>query len=286
MEFWVVRDGEKEGPMLDFDLRSRIRSGEVKAEQKVWYSDLDEWTPIGEVELFANEFAVMMVTEENVEGYLSKLDEEEPAMPKPPPIPTELHIWRRFGARWFDYLAYMSVIFSVVLLFDLDLAGMRQSLLYPIVIVLPWIFIESALLHFWGTTPGKWLSGLQVRGPNQSKLTAGGAMLRTIRVMILGMGFGQPLLLPICQMLALWFALKKKIVLWDTSVGIRMERVKNTPQKWVALGVGLFLFLTVFLVTAYQVGLSQMSPQQLQDLEEQQKQMEQRVEQILGPPKS
>ena len=78
MEFWVVKEGEKEGPMLDFDLRSRIRSGEVKAEQKVWYSDLQEWTPIGEVELFASEFEVTTVTEENVEGYLSKLDEEEP----------------------------------------------------------------------------------------------------------------------------------------------------------------------------------------------------------------
>ena len=80
----------------------------------IWYSDLEEWTPIGEVELFASEFSVTTVTEENVEGYLAQLDEEEAAVPKPPPIPTELHIWRRFGARWFDYMAYMSVFLILV----------------------------------------------------------------------------------------------------------------------------------------------------------------------------
>ena len=38
MEFWLIIEGEKEGPILDFELRSRIRNGEVSAEQKVWHS--------------------------------------------------------------------------------------------------------------------------------------------------------------------------------------------------------------------------------------------------------
>ena len=278
MEFWVVREGEKEGPMLDFDLRSRIRSGEVTATQKVWYSDLEEWTPIGEVELFASEFAVTTVTEDNVEGYLSQLEEEEPAMPKPPPVPTELHIWRRFGARWFDYMAYMAAFFTLVSVLSLDLIGLQQKVLFPFVFVLPWIFLEAASLHFWGTTPGKWLAGLKVRGPNQQKLTAGASMLRTMRVMILGMGFAQPILREICQALAFWFATKKKVVLWDTPVGIRLERLQDTPQKWVAFGVGMAVFLAIMMAAAYQIGLSQMSPEEL-------KEMEEKIERILTPQK-
>ncbi|MGJ8725505.1 MAG: RDD family protein [Roseibacillus sp.] len=276
MEFWVVREGEKEGPMLDFDLRSRIREGEVTAEQKIWYSDLEEWTPIGEVELFVNEFVVTTVTEENVEGYLSKLDEEERAMAKPPPIPTELHIWRRFGARWFDYLAYMAVFFTLVSVMNLDLIGLQQKALFPFVLVLPWIFLEAASLHFWGTTPGKWLSGLKVRGPDQQRLSAGASMLRTMRVMILGMGFAQPILREICQALAFWFATKKKVVLWDTPVGTRLERIKDVPQKWVAFGVGMAIFLMIIMAAAYQIGLSQMSPEDL-------KEMEEKIERILMP---
>ena len=276
MEFWIVSKGEKEGPMLDFDLRSRIRSGEVKAEQKVWYSDLEEWTPIGEVELFANEFEVTTVTEENVEGYLAKLDKEEAVTPTPPPVPTELHLWRRFGARWFDYMAYMAVFFVLVLVFSLDFIGMRQSMLFPFVFVLPWIFLEAVSLHFWGTTPGKWLAGLQVRGPTREKLTAGASMLRTMRVMILGMGFGQPILREICQGLAFWFATKKKVVLWDTPVGSRLERLPDTPLKWVGFGVGMVVFLTIIMVAFYQIELSQMSPEELQERNE-------RIQQILAP---
>lgn len=262
--------------MLDFDLRSRIREGEVTAEQKIWYSDLEEWTPIGEVELFVNEFVVTTVTEENVEGYLSKLDEEERAMAKPPPIPTELHIWRRFGARWFDYLAYMAVFFTLVSVMNLDLIGLQQKALFPFVLVLPWIFLEAASLHFWGTTPGKWLSGLKVRGPDQQRLSAGASMLRTMRVMILGMGFAQPILREICQALAFWFATKKKVVLWDTPVGTRLERIKDVPQKWVAFGVGMAIFLMIIMAAAYQIGLSQMSPEDL-------KEMEEKIERILMP---
>ena len=29
MEFWLIIEGEKEGPILDFELRSRIRAGDV-----------------------------------------------------------------------------------------------------------------------------------------------------------------------------------------------------------------------------------------------------------------
>ena len=279
MEFWVVREGEKEGPMLDFDLRSRIRSGEVKAEQKVWYSDLEEWTPIGEVELFANEFKVTTVTDENVEGYLSQLDDEiEPATPKPPPVPVELHIWRRFGARWFDYMAYMAVVFILVLIFKVDLIGLQQKALFPFVLILPWIFLETASLHFWGTTPGKWLAGLKVRGPFQQNLSAGAALLRTMRVMILGMGFAQPVLREICQALAFWFATKKKVVLWDTPVGTRLERIQDLPQKWVALGVGIVGSLLIIMAASYQIVHSQMSPEELQE-------MEGKIERMLNPQK-
>lgn len=287
MEFWLVIEGEKEGPFLDFDLRSRIRQGEVSAEQKVWYSDLDSWTPIGEVELFANEFEasdVSTVTEENVEAYIAQLEEELgeelASAPAPPPIPADLHLWRRFGARWFDYLAYLAILFWWAVAADIDLRGLQGSLLFPFVMILPWIFLESASLHFWGTTPGKWLTGLKVCGPQSQKLSAGASLLRTVRVMILGMGFAQPILREVCHLAALWFAVKKKVVLWDTPVGNRLERIRETPTKWVAFGVGMVLFLFIIMMAATQIMFAQMSPEELEKFEQRQR----AIEEVFGQP--
>lgn len=276
MEFWLIKDGEKEGPILDFELRSRIRSGEVMTEQKVWYADLDGWKPIGEVELFANEFKNEVVDEENVSSYLEGLESEEAPLKTPPPIPVEIHLWRRFGARYFDYLGYMMVFFLTVVVFDLELQAMGENPWFPFVLVLPLLFIETTLLTYWGTTPGKWLTGLTVRGPDERKLTGGAAFLRTMRVMILGMGFGQPILREICNLIALWFAVKKKVVIWDTSVGIRLRRLPDTTSKWVAFGLGLCAFLLVIYTALYQIGLSEMTPQELEDLEV-------KIEQLLQP---
>lgn len=282
MEFWLISDGEKEGPILDFELRSRIRGKEVTADQKVWYSELEKWTPIGELELFANEFTADAVNEDNVEDYLSQLDKDladgKSNAPTPPPIPPEIHLWRRFGARWFDYLAYLALFHIWIVWADVDLKALAQRSLFPIVFVMPWIFFEAVALHFWGTTLGKWLTGLKVRTVEAQKLTAGKALLRTVRVMILGMGFAQPFLIIICHLLASWFATKKKIVLWDSSAGIRLERAKETPQKWIAFAVGIFFSFSVLMWAAYQIAPSLMTPEKRAEFEKMQQQMEQALE--------
>ncbi|MBK1832457.1 RDD family protein [Roseibacillus ishigakijimensis] len=288
MEFWLITDGEKEGPLLDFELRSRIRSGELAPERKVWFSTLDQWTPLGEVELFADEFSSAagqeVVTAENVEEYLQKVEEEEqearPLPPTPPPVPAQLHLWRRFGGRWFDYLAYSMLFLIWVVLSGNRLTDLTANALFAFVFVLPWIFFEALLLHYWGTTPGKWLVGLKVVGPSGDKLSPGPAFMRTCRVMILGMGFGQPILRELCHLVAFWMARKKKIVLWDTATGNRLERVESSPAKWVLFGGGLTAFLTVVLVLSSQLALAEMP---LEERVRMEREVQERLERILGP---
>ena len=269
MEFWLIKDGEKEGPILDFELRSRIRSGEVSAEQKVWHADLDDWIPIGEAELFANEFKSELIGEENVGKYLAGLEEEESATPPPFPVePVQIHLWRRFGARYFDYFGYMMVFFLMVVVFDLELKAMGENPWFPFVLVLPLLFIETTLLTYWGTTPGKWLTGLTVRGADERKLSGGAAFLRTMRVMILGMGFGQPILREICNLIALWFAVKKKVVIWDTPVGIRLRRLPDAAAKWVTFGLGIFFFMMVTGFASIQILYKEGTPEEKAKIEE------------------
>ncbi|GHC67702.1 RDD family protein [Roseibacillus persicicus] len=265
MEFWLSKEGEKDGPILDFELRSRIRAGEVEKDQKVWYSDLDEWTPIGEVELFANEFTPQVVTDENVGEYLEKLEQEDHQTVTPPPVPAELHLWRRFGGRWFDYLVYLMIFFLLVLGLDLDLLALWENPYFAFVFILPWLFLETVALHYWGTTPGKWLVGLKVRGPEGNKLSPGASFLRTMRVMILGMGFGQVFLREVCHLVALWFAVKKRIVMWDTAAGIRLVRTHDSTPRWTAFGLGLLLALLVNAGSMFTLSYENMSPQEREE---------------------
>lgn len=268
MEIWLIEDGKKTGPFIDFEVRSRIHAGEVKAETKVWYRDLDTWTPLGESPLFANEFEKEaepeLVTAENVEAYTAKLDQElreqlaapnensdqsgEPAGPLAgvPALPRNLHLWRRFAARWFDFILYSLLMTAVIVWSGRSIFELASNSLFAFVSILPWFFLESLSTCIWGSTPGKWLVGLKVRGVHGQKLTAGQAILRTMRVIILGMGFGQGVLIIICHSIAAWLGFKRQIVLWDTPVGTNVLLDDPKPAKWLALGGFLFLFFFLY----------------------------------------
>jgi uncharacterized RDD family membrane protein YckC len=270
MEIWLIENGEKSGPFPEFEVRGRIHSGELTAERKIWHLDLDRWTPLEEVELFADEFRKQedeedeeddeedeptedvipegKVTAENVDAHLTKVskelgEDEESGEQAPPPLPKELHLWRRFGARWFDFILYSLLLTTVLVFSGADVFELSRSTAFAFISILPWFFLESLSTAMWGTTPGKWLTGLVVRDREGKKLSAGQAILRTMRVIIVGMGFGQPLLILICHLIAAWLGFKRKIVLWDTPAGIEVSLRKPLPEKWIGFGVGLFLML-------------------------------------------
>ena len=241
MQIWLITDGEKEGPFLDFEIRSRIQSGELSQDQKVWHSDLDGWTPLGEVDLFAHEFEKKSHIEEQIEEEQAELASLEKAAKEPrlQPVMRDLHLWRRFGARWFDYLLYMTLLLGAIVLARVDFFALSLSPWFPFVSLLPWIFLESISLSFWGTTPGKWLAGLRVRNAAQDKLSSGQSILRSMRVVILGMGFGPGIFLFLCHGISAWLGFKKKIVLWDTPVGTEVNVHEPKPEKWVGFGLGI-----------------------------------------------
>lgn len=287
MEIWLIEDGKKTGPYIDFEVRSRIHAGEVDEECKVWYLDLDAWTPLGECDLFANEFKkeieIEKVTAENVEAYTAKLEKElgkqltplegsttspdsEDSETAPPALPAKLHLWRRFAGRWFDFFLYSLLLTAVIVWSGANILELRTNSLFAFISILPWFFLESLSTSVWGTTPGKWLVGLQVRSAKGAKLTAGQAILRTMRVIILGMGFGQGILVVICHGIAAWLGFKRNIVLWDTPVGTQVQLSDPKPGKWIAFGGGflLIILLTGSLMIPYfsEMDIDHLSPEE------------------------
>lgn len=233
MLLWIIQDGEKTGPFEDFEVREMIRDGKVTRESRVWYEDAEGWMAAHEVGVLAGEFA-----KEEVE---------------PPPIPIVIPPflpWRRLGARVFDYFLYQLILVTVLRISGLPMSPETSdgpSAWHLIMVLVPVILMEAALVSSFGFTPGKWLMALRVENIKGQLLTTGHALIRTMRVWVLGMGMMHPLLLILGHAMTLWFGLKKGAPLWDLHSGFRVMNGELTTQR-VVLFWGL-LFAVFVMIT-------------------------------------
>lgn len=237
MDIWIIRNGEKLGPIHDFEVRRKIEDGELPADTPAWHEGLGAWRPLIEIDLFTREFELVDTPQK------SAPQAEEDFLPSsrttPPPLPAPTYYGRRFWARWFDLTLYSS-------LWWLAMWGARQNieavLFNPWIMFLqyvPWFAIEALLIHYVGTTPGKWLLGLHVVNKDDSRLTLAESIRRALRVLFIGIGFGWGPLSLFCQALSLFTAKRLGNPLWDHSGGHRVNVSPLNPFRAITL---VFLF--------------------------------------------
>lgn len=109
-------------------------------------------------------------------------------------IQQPFHPWRRFWARIVDYAwidLVLSIFFSVILRIR-PFANCWISVLLSFVALVIAIPVLAAMIHLWGTTPGKWLFGLSVVSENGNKLDFSAAKGREVDVFVRGYGLGLP----------------------------------------------------------------------------------------------
>ncbi len=104
--------------------------------------------------------------------------------------------WQRFFARGFDLFLYHGLW---MLLFPLLCRTSPSSSLAqgwiaasPIIVFFLMLGLEPVMLHFWGTTPGKWLMGLSVRDCTGQKPSYMDSAYRTWMVLLYGLGLNIP----------------------------------------------------------------------------------------------
>jgi uncharacterized RDD family membrane protein YckC len=226
MDVWIIRDGEKAGPIHDFEIRRKIETGELPATTPAWHEGLDAWKPLIEIDLFTREFelAAALPPAEN-----------PPAQILPPPLPSKTAYGRRFWARWFDLYLYTGFWWLGMWVVGQDI---EAALLNPWLMFfqcVPWFAFEALLIHKFGTTPGKWLLGLQVANLDGSRLDLAASIRRVLRVMFSGVGFGWGLLAVFCQALSLFTAKRLGAPLWDHSGGHQVTASPLSPVRLVAL---------------------------------------------------
>jgi uncharacterized RDD family membrane protein YckC len=242
MEVWIIENGEKRGPMPDYEVRRRIASGEFAAETPAWHGGMAEWKTLGGIPLFEREFRLPFngIGEPPQE----ELDEDI-EVPQPPPLPQKPALIRRFWARWFDLYAYLAVWWLALWAVGQDLGA---TLMNPWIMLgqyIPWFVIETLLIHRFGTTPGKWLLGLRVANDDGSLLTLAEATRRSSRVLFIGIGMGWSIVAIICQLLAFFSARKFGRPIWDHAGG---HRVSAAPLHPVGLAAFVILMNVSFVM--------------------------------------
>lgn len=241
MDIWIIRDGEKTGPIHDFEIRKKIENGELTADNSAWHEGLDSWKKLSEIPIFAREFEKPSSRRQEPAEFTPPL--YFPPKTTPPPIPQPVAFGRRFWARWFDLTFYASIWWLCLWAArqNIEAALMNEWIL--LVQYVPWFIMEALLLHYVGNTPGKWLLGMKVVNTDGSRLDLAASTRRSLRVMFTGVGFCWPLLAVFCQALSYFTAKRLGATLWDHNGG---HRVVSTPLNPFRLLTLIVLFFVAF----------------------------------------
>lgn len=256
MDIWIIQDGEKSGPIHDFEIRRKIESGELPSSTPAWHEGLAAWKPLAELPLFQGEFDRVPA------------EESEPVPDLPPPLPEPSVPFRRFWARWFDLYLFAGVWWIAMWATGRDIGA---TLMNPWILLfqyVPWFVLETFLLHRFGTTPGKWLLGIRVINNDGSLLNLADATRRSARVLFVGIGFGLDIVTMICQIMAYFTTKRLGRPLWDHSGGHRVTAAPLHPLRIVAYVFILFvsLQLRVIVVAPYIMEEAAKSSPQIKEL--------------------
>lgn len=244
MILWIIKDGEKSGPLEDYEVREMIREGKVDRDTRVWHEGADGWLSASDLGVLASEFKVPK-------------EKQEAIQVRPAPF----RAWPRLGARMIDYLIYELILHCFSIACGVNLwKGVESSGWVVVGIVLPVILMEAAMVGSLGFTPGKWLLGLRVETLGGQRLSTGQAFVRSMRVWVLGMGMFLPLMMIIGCCMSLWFGKKKGGMLWDLQSGFQVKGEQLTPKRiawfWVILvaviSINALLYLPEILAVVEQ----------------------------------
>ena len=249
MDVWIIQDGEKVGPLRDYDVRGKILSGELTGDVPAWHEGQADWQPLHRLPIFEREFE--MLDENPIPRREPEPEPKPESTASPPPLPANAaqpHLVRRFWARWFDLYLYAGLWWLALWAAGRDIGGTLNNPWLTLFQYVPWFVIEAFLIHRFGTTPGKWLLGIHVRNDDGSPLTLPQATRRSMRVLFIGIGFGWGILALLCQIMAFFTTRKIGKPLWDAAGGHHLETKPISPLRVASYVIGLFAALQMQMV--------------------------------------
>lgn len=155
------------------------------------------------------------------------------------------HPWRRYFARTIDMILYGLISFIFFALINpnqpYQVFDLRDKIDYVVSILLM-LFLEPLWLMLWGTTPGKWILGLQVRGRGDEKLTYSQGFARTRKLFLLGLGLGIPIVEIIALVLSYRRCVRQEDAPWDDNISYS---IKDTSFWRGCLAFGALILMVL-----------------------------------------
>ncbi len=164
--------------------------------------------------------------------------------------PHPAHPWLRLFARTLDYDLYLLPLELLCLLvFRLNpntTEGKVASVVCIFIAYLTMVFVEPMLLHFFGTTPGKWIFGLHITNDDGTYLSYKEGRRRTWNVIRYGYGFGIPFYSLYRQWKSYKVCLSEEPCIWDDFPASRSYVIRDT-KLWRVLVWFIVVTACVFL---------------------------------------
>lgn len=168
-------------------------------------------------------------------------------------LPYAFTPFRRFFARSLD-LGIYGLLFNLILSRFVPVRILAGSfwltLLSSYVSYGVMLLVEPLLLHYFGCTPGKWLWGLRVEGP-EGKLSLREAKERTMEMFGRGMGWGIPVYSLWREFVCIRRCLENEIQTWDNGIYYSVDERKTGLRAvgyLAANGVGVGALAFVMLM--------------------------------------
>lgn len=253
MDIYWIADKKQCGPATVPDVLSLVQMGELSPDTRGWHAGCENWMPLRELPALAD-----FLKEKPDEPELPPQEELPPvpgagAEPEPaqlPPGAVRVYLPSpavRLLARLTDIALYMTLFYGVIyarqIPFDVSLLPSSP------LVWLGYVALETVLVYYLGTTPGKSLLGIQLRCVGDGRMTIGRALSRACLVFVGGLGM-MVSVLPLFMMGFSWWTLRKRgITMWDarcSTLPLQLEPTRASRQFLAVL-----VMMVCFHVTSY-----------------------------------
>ncbi len=292
MNIWILKNGQKDGPHHDFEIRSMINNDDVTPDVAAWHEGMEKWLPLGEIPLFMDSFKKEEEPLEDDEISDTFSSEVIPATVEAPSVEATsntgprrhtpegeyipslrdgqrgVFLWRRFFARFIDFYILSATLCLLAIFNGQNPFDINSTINNQLFIILFIFLYDLILSHVFGSTIGKALLGLRVESAFDGQnigLTRG--ILRSLAVsFIIPLG-ANVILGPIFLVFCIFFAKKRFMLPWDT---YGASAVRGLPLTTARIIGAVMIFICITLMVQF------FTPPQL--LEELQQQLQQRME--------
>ena len=157
--------------------------------------------------------------------------------------------WVRYWARMFDVYVFSIIIgiFQVMFAPRSLSRSVLATMVMGMIVLLLWVFVESSLLWWFGTTPGKSLFKIRLLLAGSRSIPFSEALVRSFRVWWRGLGAGAPVISLITLSHADDDLTRDSVTSWDREGGFVVVHEKIGPLR-VGLAVICFAMFSLLSI--------------------------------------